>query len=211
MGGRAPPCAYKLIGMIMQDENKPEKEVEIETVSVDTAANSVSAPATDAPADASPDATTDEQNNIAAELDALKVEFNELNDKYLRSVAELENTRRRAALDAESRARNRAMNVAKEFLPVMDAIVAAQKHAPDDAGIQSMARAMESAFAQIGIVKIDSVGQVLNPQFHNAIQVVPAPADANPAPAPNTIVSEMQAGYMFGDSVLRTAMVVVCK
>lgn len=203
MGGRAPPYAYKLIGIIMQDENKPEKEVEIETVSVDTAKNSATAPATDA--------TTDEQNNAAAELDALKVEFNELNDKYLRSVAELENTRRRAALDAESRARNRAMNVAKEFLPVMDAIVAAQKHAPDDAGIQSMARAMESAFAQIGIVKIDSVGQVLNPQFHNAIQVVPAPADANPAPAPNTIVSEMQAGYMFGDSVLRTAMVVVCK
>lgn len=195
----------------MQDENKPEKEVEIETVSVDTAKNSATAPATDAPADIAPDAPDDEQNNVAAELDALKVEFNELNDKYLRSVAELENTRRRAALDAESRARNRAMNVAKEFLPVMDAIVAAQKHAPDDAGIQSMARAMESAFAQIGIVKIDSVGQILNPQFHNAIQVVPAPADANPAPAPNTIVSEMQAGYMFGDSVLRTAMVVVCK
>jgi len=196
----------------MQDENKPEKEVEIETVSVDTAKNSTTAPATDAPADITPDAANDdEQNNAAAELDALKAEFNELNDKYLRSVAELENTRRRAALDAESRARNRAMNVAKEFLPVMDAIVAAQKHAPDDAGIQSMARAMESAFAQIGIVKIDSVGQVLNPQFHNAIQVVPAPADANPAPAPNTIVSEMQAGYMFGDSVLRTAMVVVCK
>lgn len=215
MGGRAPPCAYKLIGIIMQDENKPEKEVEIETVSVDTAKNSATAPATDAPADIAPDATTDapddEQNNVAAELDALKVEFNELNDKYLRSVAELENTRRRAALDAESRARNRAMNVAKEFLPVMDAIVAAQKHAPDDAGIQSMARAMESAFAQIGIVKIDSVGQVLNPQFHNAIQVVDAPADSNPKPAPNTIMTEMQAGYMYGDSVLRTAMVVVCK
>lgn len=199
----------------MQDENKPEKEVEIETVSVDTAKNSATAPATDAPADIAPNATTDapddEQNNVAAELDALKVEFNELNDKYLRSVAELENTRRRAALDAESRARNRAMNVAKEFLPVMDAIVAAQKHAPDDAGIQSMARAMESAFAQIGIVKIDSVGQVLNPQFHNAIQVVDAPADSNPKPAPNTIMTEMQAGYMYGDSVLRTAMVVVCK
>lgn len=210
MGGRTPPCAYKLIGIIMQDENKPEKEVEIETVSVDTAKNSATAPADIAP-NATTDAPDDEQNNVAAELDALKVEFNELNDKYLRSVAELENTRRRTALDAESRARNRAMNVAKEFLPVMDAIVAAQKHAPDDAGIQSMARAMESAFAQIGIVKIDSVGQILNPQFHNAIQVVPAPADANPAPAPNTIVSEMQAGYMFGDSVLRTAMVVVCK
>lgn len=182
----------------MQEEHKPEKEVEIETVSVDTPAPDMQ----------QPDNTHDD---AVAELDALKVEFNELNDKYLRSVAELENTRRRAALDAESRARNRAMSVAKEILPVMDAIVAAQNISPDDAGIQSMARAMESAFAKIGIVKIESVGQILNPQFHNAIQVVDAPADSNPKPAPNTIMTEMQAGYMYGDSVLRTAMVVVCK
>lgn len=188
----------KRIGIIMQEEHKPEKEVEIETVSVDTPAPDMQ----------QPDNTHDD---AVAELDALKVEFNELNDKYLRSVAELENTRRRAALDAESRARNRAMSVAKEFLPVMDAIVAARNIAPDDAGIQSMARAMESAFAKIGIVKIESVGQILNPQFHNAIQVVDAPADSNPRPAPNTIMTEMQAGYMYGDSVLRTAMVVVCK
>ena len=188
----------KIIGIIMQEEHKPEKEVEIETVSVDTPAPDMQ----------QPDNTHDD---AVAELDALKVEFNELNDKYLRSVAELENTRRRAALDAESRARNRAMSVAKEFLPVMDAIVAARNIAPDDAGIQSMARAMESAFAKIGIVKIESVGQILNPQFHNAIQVVDAPADSNPRPAPNTIMTEMQAGYMYGDSVLRTAMVVVCK
>lgn len=188
----------KRIGIIMQEEHKPEKEVEIETVSVDTPAPDMQ----------QPDNTHDD---AVAELDALKVEFNELNDKYLRSVAELENTRRRAALDAESRARSRAMSVAKEFLPVMDAIVAAQNIAPDDAGIQSMARAMESAFAKIGIVKIESVGQILNPQFHNAIQVVDAPADSNPRPAPNTIMTEMQAGYMYGDSVLRTAMVVVCK
>ena len=186
------------IGIIMQEEHKPEKEVEIETVSVDIPTPDMQ----------QPDNTHDD---AVAELDALKVEFNELNDKYLRSVAELENTRRRAALDAESRARNRAMSVAKEFLPVMDAIVAAQNIAPDDAGIQSMARAMESAFAKIGIVKIESVGQILNPQFHNAIQVVDAPADSNPRPAPNTIMTEMQAGYMYGDSVLRTAMVVVCK
>lgn len=93
----------------------------------------------------------------------------------------------------------------------MDAIHAAQSHAPDDAGIQSMAAAMNDAFAQIGITKIESVGQILNPQFHNAIQVVDAPADANPKPAPNTIMSELQTGYMFGDTVLRTAMVTVCK
>lgn len=179
------------------DENK-NTEKNINEVAVDTVSVSGSAPC--------PDDVADECAPTVAELAALKTEFNELNDKYLRTVAELENTRRRAALDIESRGRASAMNVAKQILPVMDAVQAAQKITPDDPGIESMARAIESAFTQIGITKIESVGQVLNPQFHNAIQVV-ATDDAKP----NTIVQEMQAGYMFGDTVLRTAMVVVSK
>ena len=179
------------------DENK-NTEKNINEVAVDTVSVSDSAPC--------PDDVADECAPTVAELAALKTEFNELNDKYLRAVAELENTRRRAALDIESRGRASAMNVAKQILPVMDAVQAAQKITPDDPGIKSMSRAIESAFAQIGITKIESVGQILNPQFHNAIQVV-ATDDAKP----NTIVQEMQTGYMFGDTVLRTAMVVVSK
>lgn len=163
-----------------------DKSVEIESVSVDeTPAN---------------------ENNINVDVEKLQNQLAEMNDKYLRMAAELENTRRRAALDAESRARNRAMGVAEKILPVMDAIDAALKHSPDDDGIKSMARAMESAFAQIGIVKIESIGEQLNPMFHNAIQVIDTPDKTT-----NTIVDEMQTGYMFGDTVLRTAMVVVAK
>lgn len=145
------------------------------------------------------------------EIEKLNDQITELTDKYLRLAAELENTRRRATIDIESSARNRAMSVAKKFLPVMDAIEAAQKHSPNDEGIKSMAMAMNDAFTQIGITKIESVGQILNPQFHNAIQVIDAPADANPKPAPNTIIEELQPGYMFGDTVMRTAMVIVSK
>lgn len=165
-----------------------DKEVKVESVSVD---------------DATPNAPTTETN---PEIEKLSAQLAEMNDKYLRAVAELENTRRRSALDAESRARNRAMGVAEKILPVMDAVDAALKHAPDDAGIQSMARALESAFAQIGITKIESIGEPLNPMFHNAIQVVECADQAT-----NTIVDEMQTGYMFGDTVLRTSMVVVAK
>lgn len=145
------------------------------------------------------------ETNPVQSTDELVAQINELNDKYLRLAAELENTRRRNALDAESRATRRAMGVAEKILPVMDAIDAALKHNPNDAGIQSMARAMESAFAQIGITKIESVGQVLNPQFHNAIQVLESDKPTN------TIIEDMQPGYMFGDTVLRTAMVIVAK
>ncbi|MBQ1927597.1 MAG: nucleotide exchange factor GrpE [Alphaproteobacteria bacterium] len=169
-----------------------KKEVKVETVSVK-----------DAKTPEKPVEKT-EKKDEAAELVA---QIAELNDKYLRTAAELENTRRRAAIDADARARSRAMSVAEKILPVMDAIHAALKHSPNDAGIQSMSRAMESAFEQIGITKIKSVGETLNPALHNAIQVVAA-ADGV---ASNTVVEEMQAGYMFGDNVLRTAMVVVAK
>lgn len=179
----------------MDDQEK--KEVKIDTVSVtddtNTKDNTITGDASD------------------SEIEKLNAQIAELTDKFLRLAAELENTRRRAAIDVESTARNRAMSVAKKFLPVMDAIDAALQHSPDDAGIKSMAAAMNDAFSQIGITKIESVGQIMNPQFHNAIQVVDAPADKDPKPEPNTIVSELQPGYMFGDTVLRTAMVTVCK
>ncbi|MDR1337994.1 MAG: nucleotide exchange factor GrpE [Rickettsiales bacterium] len=148
------------------------------------------------------------------QIDTLNAQISELNDKYLRLAAELENTRRRAALDTENAARNRVMSVAGNFLPVADAIDAALAHNPNDAGIQAMARAVESAMAKTGIVKMEPLGQPLNPQFHNAVQVAETTKSDEPCaakPAPNTVVGELQAGYMFGDSVLRPAMVVVSK
>lgn len=174
----------------MEEKQDNSKQVKIETVSVD---------------DNQPKVSDDKQTKIIEELNA---KIAELNDKYLRVAAELENTRRRASLDIESVSRNRAMSVAEKILPVMDAVQSALKHSPDDVGIQSMERALQNAFAQIGITKIESVGEKLNPQFHNAIQMVDKPNEDTPT---NTILEEMQTGYMFGDTVLRTAMVVVSK
>lgn len=168
----------------MNDDN----QVKVESVSVD---------------DVTQDATT---NTEPTEIEKLTAQLAEMNDKYLRLAAELENTRRRSALDAESRARNRAMGIVEKILPVIDAIDAALKHNPDDEGIKSMSMAMESAFEQIGITKIKSIGEQLNPMHHNAIQAIDVP-DAKS----NTIVDEMQSGYMFGDNILRTAMVIVAK
>ena len=186
------------MGVIM--ENKMEdKEVKVDEVSISDESTS------------DKEETKTEEKQEPSETEKLSAQIEELNDKYLRLAAELDNTRRRAALDAESRARNRAMSVAQKFLPVMDAVEAALKHSPDDEGIKSMKLAMENAFAQIGITKIESVGQILNPQYHNAIQVVDFPTDYTGEKKSNTIIEEMQPGYMFGDTVLRTAMVVVSK
>ena len=68
----------------MQDKKENIKETEIETVSIN---------------DAKPEISADKQNEIIEQLNGKIIE---LNDKYLRTAAELENTRRRAALDVES-------------------------------------------------------------------------------------------------------------
>ena len=132
-------------------------------------------------------------------------ELEEMRDKYLRAMAELENVRRRSVADVESVARSRAIAVADEFLPLVDAIDAAAGLSADDEGIVTLKKAADSALARVGIVKISAVGEQLNPQFHNAI------SSEESDKAPGTIIKELQVGYMFGDSVLRTAMVVVAK
>ena len=176
------------------DSIMDDKEVQVDEVSLEDVASQT--PATEPVVD----------DAEKSEIEKLNVQIAELNDKYLRVAAELENTRRRAAIDADAAARNRAMSVARHFLPVIDAVNAALVHNPDDEGIKSMARAISGACGNIGMVKIESVGQKLNPQFHNAVQVVESENTES-----NIIIEEMQAGYMFGDTVLRPAMVVVAK
>lgn len=170
-----------------------DKEVKLEQVSLGDA---------NVAKDTTPNETA--TDNRVAELETALAA---MNDKYLRAMAELENTRRRAAIDMESRARIRAMSVAEKILPVADAVDAALKHNPEDAGMKSLALALSSVFESIGIARMETVGKPLDPTKHNAIQVVQAPKDTTP----NTIVEEMQPGYMFGDNVLRTAMVIVAK
>ncbi|MCL2017704.1 MAG: nucleotide exchange factor GrpE [Alphaproteobacteria bacterium] len=148
----------------------------------------------------------DETTVSADEIQQLREQIAELSDKYLRARAEAENTKRRASIDCDAAARTRAMLVAENFLPLIDAIDAAFAHAPDDSGIQTMASAAGGALAKVGILKIESVGQKLNPQFHNAVSTVETD-DAESG----IITEELQTGYMFGDTVLRTAMVIVAK
>ena len=183
----------------MNKNQELNESVDIESVSVADAQKPDTAQQT------APNTDIDDTDKKISDLND---KIAELSDKYLRVAAELENTRRRASLDVESVSRSRAMSVAEKILPVMDAVSAALKHNPDDEGIKSMERAIQNAFAQIGIVKINAIGEILNPQFHNAIQMVDKPT---PETKTNTIVEEMQTGYMFGDAVLRTAMVVVSK
>lgn len=149
---------------------------------------------------------TKPQNNDAMDAVAeLQSQLDQMNDKYLRALAELENTRRRAAMDANAAGRARAISVAEKFLPLIDAIGVALGHDPENKDFVSFMMAADGALEAAGIKKINSVGQLLNPMLHNAIQT-----EQSDEPS-GTIIGELQSGYTFGDAVLRPAMVIVAK
>jgi molecular chaperone GrpE len=72
-------------------------------------------------------------------------------------------------------------------------------------GIEVTGRELESVFSRHGIVRIEAMGQPLDPNRHQAMVELPSDAE------PGTIVQEMQAGYMIKDRLLRPALVAVAR
>lgn len=157
-------------------------------------------------ADANPNSeSADNSNQKSESTDDLQSQLDDLNDKYLRAVADMQNTRRRAALDLESAVRATRISVVQQILPIADAIDAAIKHDPENAGFVAVHDAILSVFANLGITRIDSVGAKLDPNMHNAIASIESDSESN------TIIEEMQPGYKLGDTIIRHAMVTVAK
>jgi molecular chaperone GrpE len=137
-------------------------------------------------------------------------------DKYLRAVADLENSRkrqRRELDDAKVEARGKVL---KEMLPVVDnlerAIEHAAKQAGDDAtqkpmieGIQLVLRQFTTAFERLDVTNIDAMGQPFDPNLHEAISQAESDQPAG------TVVQVLQRGYKSGDRLLRPVLVVVAK
>lgn len=155
--------------------------------------------------------------NDAAEttpdLAALEAELSKARDEMLRALAEAENTRRRAAREAQE-ARTYAIDrFAADLLPVADTLGRALQAAPRDSadealrniitGLELTERTLLDVFTRHGLKRVGAVGDAFDPKLHQA--VAQAPSDHPPG-----IVAEvMQPGYVLGDRTLRAAMVLV--
>jgi molecular chaperone GrpE len=171
-------------------------------------------------AGAAQDAVTNaepEADPVADILGALQAELAEAKAATLYAQAETQNVRRRLEKDAQDARAYAATGFARDILSVadnlgraLDVIPAAMRE--DEAskslivGLEATQRELDAVFTRNGITRIESVGQSLDPNRHQAMMEIPS-ADA----APGTIVQEMQAGYMIKDRLLRPAMVAVAK
>ena len=146
-----------------------------------------------------------------AEKDA---EIAELKDRLLRAVAESENVRRRLEREKADAVAYAVTGFARDLLGVADNLRRALEAAAKDgtvqgpllSGVEITEKELLKVFEKHGIARIESVGQKLDPNRHQAmLEVVQDGAEAG------TIVAELQTGYVLKDRLLRPAMVSVAK
>jgi molecular chaperone GrpE len=150
--------------------------------------------------------------NFAEELAARDKDIADLKDRLLRQAAETENTRRRLERDKADTAAYAMTGFARDLLAVADNMRRAVAALPAEgfdgvrAGIEATERELTAIFGRHGITRIETAGQKLDPNRHQAMLEVEAEGVE-----PGSIVAELQAGYVIKDRLLRPALVSVAK
>lgn len=140
--------------------------------------------------------------------------YQELNERYLRTLADLDNFRKRQArLQADMRRYGHEAAM-REILPPLDnlerALDAARKAGPEleshVQGLTMIVQQFAQALGRLGVTPVAAVDRPFDPALHEAIQEMP---DAERAP--NTVLYELERGYQLWDRLLRPAKVVVSR
>lgn len=153
----------------------------------------------------------------AAQIASLHAEIAELKDRYLRSVAEVENVRKRSEREKLEAGQFAFSRFAKDLLSVVDnfsraldaltpdvraALPAAARPVID--GVEATQREMLAIFERHGVKRIEAKGKRFDPNLHSAIAEFPSPDHAA-----GTVIDVAQQGYTIGGRLLREAMVTV--
>lgn len=155
--------------------------------------------------------TADPLESLRGELEAKTREAAETHDRYLRTLADLDNYRKRTAREREEWRRQAQSEVLREILAVLDNFdraLAAEPGATGDAdfraGVELIRRDFLKALERIGVRPFSAVGELFDPARHEAVARVERDDLAD-----QTVVAEALRGYLFHERVLRPAQVVV--
>lgn len=147
-----------------------------------------------------------------SELDAANAKIAELNDKYLRQVAEFDNYRKRTMKEKAELIKNGGERVMESILPVLDDFERALANMGKDesakdifTGIELIHNKFIGILKQNGLQKIETENADFNTDYHEAIAMVPAPTPE----LKGKVIDCVQTGYMLNDKVLRHAKVAV--
>lgn len=154
--------------------------------------------------------STEEETSSGKEENA---ELVQLKDKYLRTLAEYENFRKRSEKEKAQMFELGAKSIIEQLLPVVDNFERALEHISEEEkensfvkGVEGIYKQIQKMFSDCDIQAIEAVGQKFNPALHNAV-MTEEEGDAEE----DTVTADLQKGYTYRGNVVRHSMVKVKK
>ena len=151
--------------------------------------------------------------NLAAEYEAYKAESEKQHDQMLRTIAEFDNSRKRAEREKEESLKYALENFVKELIPTIDSIERAIQSTKESQDVDALAEGVEMIYKGIlstlekrGVTPIEAANEPFDPMQHEAIMHV----ESESVPE-NIVIEEWQKGYMLHNRVIRPSMVSVSK
>ncbi|WP_103335057.1 nucleotide exchange factor GrpE [Pseudotabrizicola formosa] len=160
----------------------------------------------------SPETTEIEDFIEADELDALRAERDDLRDRFMRALADAENSRKRADRDRREAEQYGGTRLARDLLPVFDNLKRALEASTDETrtqaaalieGVELTLRELTQVMTKHGMIPISPApGDAFDPQLHQAMFEAPVPGTKA-----GNIIQVMTEGFMLHDRLLRPAQV----
>src|SRR2546421_359007 len=151
-----------------------------------------------------------EGSGVEAELQRVRAERDSLLDRLARAQAEFENARRRASKEQQEFRDYATLDAIKSLLPVIDSFERALKVKSEAgdfrSGVELIYKQLQDALAKLGVRPIPAEGELFDPRYHEAIEMVETTAAPD-----HEVLEELQRGYKFKDRLLRPSMVKVAK
>ncbi|MBQ5328702.1 MAG: nucleotide exchange factor GrpE [Oscillospiraceae bacterium] len=149
-----------------------------------------------------------ELETVKEELEAIKAEKDELYDKYLRTLAEYDNFRKRSQREKDAIYGDATAESVKKLLPVLDSFERALNYECKDEefkkGISLIQNTLKEVFDSMGVKEIPDVGEQFDPNLHEAVMHT-----EDPTYGENVITDCYRKGYTLNDKVIRFSMVIV--
>jgi molecular chaperone GrpE len=189
-----------------KDKEEQGQQVEITTERDDKASGAVKA-------EESFDPETADRAQLLAKYSELEDQLRQAEERVLRTAADAENFKRRLQREKEEQIRYANETFMRQLLPVIDNLERALQHsatAPNQEGllegVNMTLKGFVETLARFGCTVLETIGKTFDPNFHEAVS-----QEESSKVEPNTVLKELQKGYMLKERLLRPAMVIVSK
>jgi molecular chaperone GrpE len=159
------------------------------------------------------DPETADRDALLLRIKELEGRLEQAEERVLRTAADAENFKKRLQREKEEQTRYANETFMRELLPVIDNLERALQHSADAPnqeglveGLNMTLKVFIDALARLGCTVLEAIGKTFDPNFHEAVS-----QEESSKVEPNTVLKELQKGYMLKERLLRPAMVIVSK